>query len=208
MMRQMALGSLVMLAATILLADTAAAQVRVSRGRTTVHRSGSVRESHRRSDRDVVIRRPGPSRVTVIRRPTVVRPVPWGTTVVTLPRYRTVVVGPTTYYVDGGVYYVRERPDRYVVVRPPIGVAVEAIPSDYQEVVIGDDTYYYYEDVYYDTSMHVVDVPFGGFITYLPPRYEVVPVRGVQYYRVGPAYYRPIVREGRTAYLRVKIDLD
>ena len=141
------------------------------------------------------------------RHPREFRPVPYGTCVAALPRgARTVVFGGTTYYDADGVFFaVGATPRSYVVVRPPVGVLVTAIPSDYQVVVIQDRPYYVYDDTYFDTDLHVVEVPVGGYVNTLPPRHDVEVVRGERYFSFSGSFYRPFLRDGLTLYLRVNV---
>ncbi len=57
-------------------------------------------------------------------------------------------VGPQRYYYYDGLYYVRAGGD-YVIVAPPMGAVVAAIPPQYQPVVINGVTYYVDNGVYY-----------------------------------------------------------
>lgn len=165
-----------------------------------------VRESdHSRAT--VVVRDDPPPKRIIRRTPRYYRPVPRGTVIRRLPAaHQTVIVNNTTYIVSDGCFFAPgPRAEEYVVVRPPVGVQVDAIPSDSITISIGGFTFYYYDDVYYDESLTVVEPPIGGYIYELPPSHEVVVIRNERYYRCGAAYYRPVLREGRTAYVRVDV---
>ena len=72
-----------------------------------------------------------------------------GVYLATRPRYSTiVVVSGTSYYYAGGVYYV-SRGSRYVVVNPPRGAVVYAVPTVTTVVYLGRTPYYYYNGTYY-----------------------------------------------------------
>ena len=141
------------------------------------------------------------------RHPREVRPIPYGTRVVRLPAgARTVVFGGTTCYESDGIFFAAGVvPDAYVVMRPPVGVVVSALPSDYQVVVIDDQPYYVYDDTYFDMDLHVVDIPIGGYVDALPPEYQVVAVSGERYFSFSGGFYRPFLRDGRTFYMRVNV---
>lgn len=141
------------------------------------------------------------------RRPAVTRTVRYGTTVTRLPRgYRDVTLHDTHYFVCDGVAYVRgSRPDTYVVVRPPVGLTVTHLPSDYVSLQIGGLSFYYYDDAYYNDRLEVVDCPVGGTLAVLPEGYEAVDVRGVRYYRRGDRYFKPLVRAGKRIFERVVV---
>lgn len=59
-----------------------------------------------------------------------------------------VVVASMTYFYDDGVYYVRDGAE-YVVIDPPLGAVVRAVPVYYRKVVINGVVYYTADDVYY-----------------------------------------------------------
>ncbi len=228
--RWLAVGSLVSL---FVLGGLASAEAqprqvrRVERGTPRTPSTGSIRYGERSTQRGIrrdddrgrVVRESDRSRATVVvrddpppqriirRTPRYYRPVPRGTVIRRLPvAHQTVIVNNTTYIVSDGCFYAAgPRPEEYVVVRPPVGVQVEAIPSDYIAINIGGFSFYYYDDVYYDESLTVVETPIGGYIHELPPAHEVVVIRDERYYRCGGAYYRPFLREGRTAYVRVDV---
>lgn len=194
---------------------------------TTVQR-GETRVISRTPRYTRIVRPGGPTRIVSVSRPAcgtvITRP---------LPTFRKVVVGGGTYFCDRDVYYV-QRQDRYVVVPPPPGAYVRYLPAEHEEIVIGDSRYYYADDTYYveDEEVEVeidideddfeieidiekerkrrggyrvVEPPVGAYIYRLPEVYEPVVIRNVTYYRCNNAYYRPVLREGRTAYLRVDL---
>ncbi len=141
------------------------------------------------------------------RHPREVRPIPYGTRVVSLPYgARTVVYSGATYYESDGIFFTAGVvPSAYVVVRPPIGVVVSALPSDYQVVVIDDQPYYVYDDTYYDMDLHVVEIPIGGYVDTLPPDCQVVDFGGETYFSFSGDFFRPFLRDGRTFYMRVDV---
>ncbi|MBF0532651.1 MAG: hypothetical protein HQL23_06070 [Candidatus Omnitrophica bacterium] len=65
-----------------------------------------------------------------------------------------VFVGGTRYYYYDGLYYAPSQ-NAYVVVSPPIGAVVPAIPPDYTRITINGVTYYTDNGVYY------VFTPYG-----------------------------------------------
>jgi len=62
--------------------------------------------------------------------------------------YFPVLVGGVRYYYDDGIYYDYVG-GAYVVVSPPVGAVVTAIPPDFQPVIINGVTYYRDNGVYY-----------------------------------------------------------
>jgi hypothetical protein len=75
------------------------------------------------------------------------------------PKYSsTVVVTGTTYYYAGGVYYVQKGAN-YVVVAPPSGAVVYAVPTATTVVYVGSTPYFYYNGAYYVATTQPADVP-------------------------------------------------
>lgn len=73
-------------------------------------------------------------------------PIFFGKVVVSLPGvYRTVRVGPRSYYYCDGVYYTRHD-HGYVVVRPP---RIRYLPYRSRRIVIGGEVYFLHNDLYY-----------------------------------------------------------
>lgn len=127
-----------------------------------------------------------------------VRALPAETTPVT-------VDGVTIYYRDG--LFFRLAPAGYVVIRAPLGVPVPSLPSAAVPVGRHDGGYWYDRGTFYARA-----IDRAGFVTVMPPVGSVVPslptdvsaiadINGVLYYLYAGVFYRPILQEGRTAYL-------
>ncbi len=131
----------------------------------------------------------------------------YGSVVPILPAdYTTLNSGGTTYYSSAGVYY-RQRDEKYVVVPPPMGVAIRALPPGYTTVYVGDIPYYYYQGTYYvsDYSGYVVTEPPAGLtVDYVPDGYKTEVNGGVRYYVYNDVTYRPYYRGGNLVYIVVK----
>ncbi len=65
----------------------------------------------------------------------------------------TIWAGGVRYFYYDGLYYIREGYD-YVLVNPPIGAYVSAIPPDFQPVSINGRIYYTDNGVYYILTQH------------------------------------------------------
>jgi hypothetical protein len=70
----------------------------------------------------------------------------------TLPRYRSVYYGGSTYYYSDGYYYRPASYGGYVVVGAPVGLTVSALPLGYTRVVYGGSDYYVWGDTCYTWS--------------------------------------------------------
>lgn len=84
-----------------------------------------------------------------------------------LPGRSVYVHGGVNYYYRGGWWY-RPYGPRWVVVRPPIGLYVDALPIGFETLLIGGATYYMLNDIYYrrDGERYiVVDDPGAGGAT-------------------------------------------
>jgi hypothetical protein len=68
--------------------------------------------------------------------------------------YFTVWVSGVRYYYYDGLYYSYVGDGDYVLVSPPAGAIVTAIPSDFQPVVTNGVTYYVNDGVYYLYTPH------------------------------------------------------
>lgn len=86
--------------------------------------------------------------------------------------YETILADGGVYYYYDGLYYIREGFD-YVLVSPPIGAYVTAIPPEFQPVSINGRVYYTDDGVYYVLTHHgykVVPQP----VVYVQPQTVVV----------------------------------
>ena len=69
-----------------------------------------------------------------------------------LPRgFISIQVGGSPYFYGEGLFY-RSCPSGYVIVPPPVGAFVPALPDGSQVVAIDGTTYHYYDGVYYKDS--------------------------------------------------------
>jgi len=99
--------------------------------------------------------------------------------------YYTIWAGGTRYYYYDGLYYRYVGDGDYVIVAPPAGAMVTAIPSDFQPVVINGVTYYANNGIYYVYTRHgyqVVSQP----VVVAQPAVTVV---------VAPAAPAPVVQD-------------
>jgi hypothetical protein len=115
------------------------------------------------------------------------------------------VDGDTVWYRDGAFF--RLAPAGYVVIRAPLGVPVPALPTAAARVQLGERTYWYHRGTFYaraaDGAAYVtVAPPPGAVVESLPTDVSAIAdIDGVLYCLYGGAFYRPILLDGRTAYL-------
>lgn len=101
------------------------------------------------------------------------------------------------YHVHHGVYY-RQTAGGYVVVRPPYGFRLRALPIGYRSIHIGLHPYYYYGGVYYieiDNQYEVVQAPENCVRKQLPSEYKKVIVDNKVYYLNNGSYYEKQIAE-------------
>lgn len=124
------------------------------------------------------------------------------------PRHRSVWVGRSRYFYDGGHFY-RKGPGGYIVVSAPVGAIVLGIPVGSRAVIVGGLTYYVYGSVYYrriGSGYLVVEPPAQTVVIkeispVVPSEQSVgekvlvaVPLLNV---RSGPGITFPVIREIR-----------
>lgn len=55
----------------------------------------------------------------------------------------------TEYYYNDGVFYIKGDDGQYIVIVPPAGALVDALPGDYELIELGGNTYYKVDDTVY-----------------------------------------------------------
>jgi len=82
--------------------------------------------------------------------------------------HRVVVFGKSRYYFFDGVWYL-PKGRRFLIVAPPVGLAVSFLPPYYATIMVGGVPYYYANEAYYTAGA-------GGYMVVAPPTGEVIPV--------------------------------
>jgi hypothetical protein len=103
---------------------------------------------------------------------------------------------------DDGNYYLQEGPD-YVVVQPPVGVPLTALPPGAVAIPFGPTTYYYADGIFYVAqggAFAVVNPPPGIVVTELPTGATQVVIDGNVCYQFNGFTYAPSVQDGVTDY--------
>ena len=103
---------------------------------------------------------------------------------------------------DDGNYYLQQGPD-YVVVQPPIGVPLTALPPGTVAIPSGPTTYYYADGVFYVAQgggFAIVNPPPGIVVPDLPDGATQLVVNGNVCYQFNGFYYAPSVQDGVTDY--------
>ncbi len=86
-----------------------------------------------------------------------------------IPPYRSIFWGGLSYLYAEGLFY-RYTPSGYIIVEPPVGAVVPALPPTYSTVVVRGTPYYYYDSTYY------APVP-GGYTVVSPAVVSAAPVQ-------------------------------
>ena len=82
--------------------------------------------------------------------------------------HRMVIFGKARYYFFDGVWYL-PKGRRFLIVAPPIGLAISFLPPYYTTIMVGGVPYYYANEVYYTAGP-------GGYVVVEPPTGEVGPI--------------------------------
>lgn len=113
---------------------------------------------------------------------------------------RVIRSGSRIYYLDRGIYYVT-RGNRFVVVRPAVGLRIRTLPQGFVRTIVRGTTYFYYYGSFYTLvedgadEYQVVAPPTGALVDALPEGYEAVVVAGKPYLVVGDTYYESVATD-------------
>lgn len=137
------------------------------------------------------------------------------------------------YYYSDGLYYQYNN-DQYTVVEPPVGAAINSMPSDAQSIVINGQQYYEKNGVYYQpvtkddgtvvyeiagkdgqlntnpSGATIVAPKQGDIVTTLPPDCRKVKLNGSTYFvsEDGIYYQETKDNDNNTVYKVVGLDAD
>lgn len=121
---------------------------------------------------------------------------------------RVVVYSGEKYHYHAGVYY-KPYGNKYVVVRPPVGLYVSILPVGFTTVTFGHVPYFYAGGIYYvrrsPNQYEVVEAPqkvdaphsntLSAGIATLPQGTQPVTINNKKYYKVNDTYYEKSVSE-------------
>ena len=109
------------------------------------------------------------------------------------------------YFWDyGGGYYLAQPDGEYVVVQPPVGVLVPALPDGATPAEFGPTTFYYLDGTFYvpqPNGFAVVNPPPGIEVATLPSGASQVVINGVVAYQFNAFNYTPSLAGGVTVYI-------
>ena len=109
------------------------------------------------------------------------------------------------YFWDYGDGFYLAQPDgEYVVVAPPIGAVVPALPYGAVQIPFGPTDYYYLDGTFYvqqGNGFVVVSPPPGIIVPSLPAGAVQVIFNGAVIYQFGGFNYNPTLQAGVTAYV-------
>jgi hypothetical protein len=105
---------------------------------------------------------------------------------------------------DDGIFYQQDPGGDYVVVQPPVGAIIPALPEGAVAIVVGPTTYYYLDGVFYvaqDGGYAVVNPPSGIVVPMLPEGADMlISGVGVVNYQFNGFNYQPSIQNGVTVY--------
>lgn len=115
-------------------------------------------------------------------------------------------IGNSRYHYYRGLYY-RPHERGYIVVAPPVGIIVPALPPDVEVIIVGSRRYYYYEDIYYsprESGYEVVEKPGDAPAPKTTSSYEKIVIDGKTYYKKDEVYYKAAIDDkGEVMYEKV-----
>ncbi len=120
-----------------------------------------------------------------------------------LPQHVSIIFNNQNYFYDDYGNCYQQQDGDYVVVQPPVGAVVPALPPGIVTVVVGPTTYYYLDGVFYvaqDNSFAVVNPPPGIVVPDLPAGANQVVVNGNLCYQFDGFNYQPSIQDGVTVY--------
>ena len=121
-----------------------------------------------------------------------------------LPHHVSITYNHQNYVYDDAGNYYQQQGDDYVVVLPPIGAPVAALPPGVVTVVAGPTTYYFLDGVFYvaqNNSFAVVSPPAGIIVPDLPSGANQAIVNGTVCYQFNGFNYQPSLQGGVTVYV-------
>ena len=107
------------------------------------------------------------------------------------------------FYDPDGLFYQPQPDGEYVVVQPPVGAVIAALPDSVVPIQVGPTTYDYLDGVFYiaqDDSFAVVNPPPGIVVPYLPSDATTVVINGNVSYQFDGFNYQPSIQDGVTVY--------
>ncbi len=114
----------------------------------------------------------------------------------------------TPYRYYQGVFYMPAN-GGYIVVPPPLNIAVPDLPPGFITMQIGNTQYYYYGGVFYIFSQNgylVVRAPAGAIVFNLPEGATQVQADNIVYLKYNNTFYQPILYNGQNAYEVVEVE--
>ena len=109
-----------------------------------------------------------------------------------------------TYFLDDtGAYYQQQPDGQYLVIQPPIGVVVTALPAGVVAIPVGPTVYNYLDGVYYvaqGNGFAVVNPPPGIIVPSLPTGAGQAVINGSVVYQFEGFNYHPAIQDGVTMY--------
>jgi hypothetical protein len=107
------------------------------------------------------------------------------------------------FYDDTGAFYQLGPDGQYVIVQPPVGADITAVPDGATQIAVGPTTYDYLDGIFYiqqDNGFAVVNPPPGIVVPYLPSGANTVDVDGNVVYQFNGFNYAPSIQDGVTVY--------
>jgi hypothetical protein len=136
--------------------------------------------------------------------------------------------GGASFIFDNGFYY-RHVNNVYKVVRPPVGLRVEYLPTGYEHIIVQGRSLYFYQGIYYGLdnggyrvieepssdalygisaveTQQTTDYELGTAYDVLPQGAQSVTISGQQYFQYQDIYFLPQSSSNGIRYLAIKLN--
>jgi len=138
--------------------------------------------------------------------------IPKSTVVRTIPSKAKVIQhNKLNYYFREGRYY-RHINGKYILAKPPVGLAIATLPAAFVKLRVGTAVLFYSEGVFYQSvssKYKVVDPPMNAIVPELPDGAEKVSIDRQTYFEYYGVLYKQVRTENGRAYKVVgKVDDD
>ncbi len=111
------------------------------------------------------------------------------------------------YHIVRGIFY-KPLGGQFVVVAPPVGIRVNALPPEHIVVNLRSESYFYNYGTFYcrvgtSSQYEVVPPPIGAMIPALPEGYNTTIIDGRKYYELDGVYYQEVITENQELWYEV-----
>lgn len=152
--------------------------------------NGQTKSSHKKGRKVVVVSKPSARYVHTPNRGKRVAVVPNGA--------KTLKWKTKKYFFNNGAFYTSSGKE-YMVVSPPVGIRVKALPLGFIRIKRQKRSLFYFNGIYYQTTgneeYEVINPPIGAQVDALPLDSEQVLIDEKTYYKTEDILYKAVIGE-------------